>query len=373
MQNTKTALALILTFALLAAGCANAPNSAGDAKKTAGKIRIGLSMATLKEERWQKDKDFFEARAKEVGAEVSVQVADNDEAKQSNQVDNLLTQGLDVLVIIPHNAQTAASMVERAKAQGVPVISYDRLIASDQVDLYVSHQISRVGQMQAEYALKHAPKGNYIMVYGASTDNNSQLIKEAQAKVLHDAVAQGDIKLVAEQNAKDWSPAEAQKIVENALTQNNNNVVAVVAANDGTAGGSIEALAAQGLAGKVVVTGQDADIAALQRIVEGKQSMTVYKPIKPLAYGAVDAAVKLAKKEKPDTNAALKAVNKEVPSMLYDPLVVDKSNVLETVVKDGYQKFDDIYKNVPPDQRPKPTARLQYLLPGRDEETARLS
>ncbi len=344
----------VITALLFIAGCTTAPEATGgNQPKTAGKLRVGFSMDTLKEERWTRDKANMEERAKELGVELIVTVANGDDARQANDVDNLLTQKVDVLIIAAHNAQTAAAMVEKAKAQGVPVISYDRLIKSDAIDLYVSHQVSRIGQMQAEYALKNAPKGNYFMIYGAATDNNALLLKDAQLATLKPAIDKGDIKIVAEQAAKDWRPEEAQKIVENALTQNKNNVAAIVASNDGTAGGAIEALAAQGLAGKVIVTGQDADIAALQRIVAGTQTMTIYKPIKPLAYGALDAAIALSKKEKPPTNAMLKAVNKEVPCMLYDPIVADKANIMQTVIKDGYQKLEDVYKNVPKDQWPK--------------------
>jgi D-xylose transport system substrate-binding protein len=348
----------VAVAALLLSGCVTAPEqpsatNTGGERPSAGKVRVGFAMGTLKEERWQRDKKHMEEYAQEMGLDLSVVVADNDEGKQANQVDNLLTKGIDVLIIAPHNAQTAAAMVEKAKAQGVPVISYDRLIKSDALDLYVSHQAVKIGEMQAEYALKNAPKGNYIMVYGASTDNNALILKDAQMKVLKPAIDRGDIKIVAEQHAKDWRPEEAQKIVENALTQNKNTIAAVVASNDGTAGGAVEALAAQGLAGKVLVTGQDADKPACQRIVENKQSMTIYKAIKPLAKAALDAAVKLAKKEKPETNAAILAVNKEVPAFLLPPQVADKANMAETVVKDGYQTKEDVYANVPKDQWPK--------------------
>lgn len=348
----------VVVASLFISGCVTAPeqpsaNNTGGERPAAGKVRVGFAMATLKEERWQRDKLHMEEYAKEMGIELSVVVADNDESKQANQVDNLLTKGIDVLIIAPENAQTAASMVEKAKAQGVPVISYDRLINSDALDIYVSFQSVKIGEMQAEYALKNAPKGNYIMVYGASTDNNALILKDAQLKVLKPAIDRGDIKIVAEQHAKGWRAEEAQKIVENALTQNKNNIAAVVASNDGTAGGVIEALAAQGLAGKVLVTGQDADKFACQRIVEGKQAMTIYKSIKSLAKAALEAAVKLAKKEKPETNATIKAVNKEVPAFLLPPQVADKANMATTVIKDGYQKAEDVYANVPKDQWPK--------------------
>lgn len=349
-------LSLFIVSTLLFAGCSSAPDKMGG--RVDGKVFIGFAMDTLKEERWTRDKTHFEERCKELGVQCEVTVANNSPETQANQVDNLLTKGINVLAIVPNNAQQAASMVEKAKAQGVPVISYDRLIKSDQIDLYVSHQVTRIGTMQAEYALKHAPKGNYIMVYGDAADNNSIILKDAQMSILKPAIDKGDIKIVSEQAAKGWGREEALKIVENALTQNKNDVVAVVASNDGTASGAVQALAAQNLAGKVVVTGQDADLPAVQYIAEGKQTMTVYKPIKPLAYSAVDAAIKLAKKEKPEQNATIKAVNKEIPAFLHDPLILDKENIMQTVIKDGYHKFEDVYKNVPPDKRPRQTAKL---------------
>lgn len=358
-RKLQICLGLLLAAIVAVSGCVSAPTdqnaggtAGGGTKNASGKIRVGLAMDTLKEERWQRDKQQMEERAKELGVDLEVTVANNDAGRQANDVDNLLTKGLDVLIIIPTNAQTAAAMVEKAKKQGVPVISYDRLIKSDDIDIYVSHQVTRIGKMQADYAVQNMPKGNYVMVYGAFTDNNALLLKEAQLATLKPLVDKGDIKIVAEQSAKDWRPEEALKIVENALTQNKNNVQAIVASNDGTAGGAIEALAAQGLAGKVLVTGQDADLAALQRIVAGTQTMTIYKPIKPLAYGAIDAAVKLAKKEKPETNAMLRAVNKDVPCMLYDPKTIDKNNVLD-VVRDGYQPLEKVYANVAKDKWPK--------------------
>ena len=174
--------------------------------------------------------------------------------------------------------------------------------------------------------------------------------------VLRPAVERGDIKIVVDQPAKEWSPKEALNIVENALTLANNNVVAVLAANDGTAGGAVEALAAQNLAGKVLVTGQDAELPALQSIVQGRQTMTIYKPLQPLAYGAVDAALKLARGETVQTNDTVDNGKKKVPSMLYEPQAVDKNNIVATVVKDGYQTLEKICEKVPAGQCPKADA-----------------
>lgn len=368
MRKIKGFVLLNVIFGLLVmSGCVNAPtttqtntpasNSNGQtASSTDGKkVKIGFAMDTVKEERWQRDKEAFEAYCKKVGAECEITVANNNAERQANDVDNLLIKGIDVLVIAPHDATQAASMVDKAKAKGIPVISYDRLINSDKIDAYISHQVPVIGQKIAEYALQKVPKGNYVMVYGASTDNNAIIMKNEMLKVLKPAVDKGDIKIVADQHATDWKPEEALKIVENALTQNADKIDCVVASNDGTAGGAISALEKKGLAGKVVVTGQDAEKIALQRIAEGKQSMTIYKSITELASAAIDAAIKLAKKEslseaKPFKNDKL---GKEIPAILLEVVVVDKDNLMTTVIKDGWVKFEDVYANVPADQRPK--------------------
>jgi D-xylose transport system substrate-binding protein len=355
----KSKLFLLGVIVFFISGCVRAPqpggnNSVAGTNQAGGPVKIGFSMATLEEERWVRDKEAFEAHCKKLQVECVVTVANKRADKQANDVDNLLTQGVNVLVIAPHDATQAAAMVDRAKAKGVPVISYDRLINSDKIDLYISHQVPVIGRKIAEYALQKVPKGNYVMVYGASTDNNALILKKEQLSVLQPAIDRGDIKIVADQHATDWKAEEAMKIVENALTQNNDNVQAVVASNDGTASGAIAALFKKGLAQQVLVTGQDAQISALQSIAEGKQTMTVYKPIIPLANGAVEAAIKLAKKETlsgvtPFMNDTLK---KEIPAILLEVQVVDKENLPSTVIKDGYASYDQVYANVPADQRP---------------------
>src|SRR5215204_3649413 len=355
----------ILSLAIIAFGCA-APTSENGSTTTAqngspasdrknDKIRIGFAMATVREERWKRDHDAFEEHCKTMNVECEITVADNSSSRQANDVDNLLTKGIDVLVIAPQEATEAAAMVEKAKAQGVPVISYDRLINSDKIDLYVSHQVPVIGRKIAEYAVQKVPKGNYVMVYGSSTDNNAKIMEKEQLAVIQPLVDKGDIKIVANQFIPGWKPEEALKFAENALTQNNNDIAAFVVSNDGMAGGVVSALENKGLTGKILVTGQDAEKAALQRIAEGKQTMTVYKPIIPLASAAVEAAIKLAKKEslsdsKPFMNDAIK---KEIPAILLEVMVVDKDNLMTTVIKDNFASFEDVYKNVPADQRPK--------------------
>ena len=348
-------VAALLLLVAFAASCVEQPQQqTGEGGPKKGTIRIGLSMDTLKEERWQRDRDLFLARARELGAEVLVQSANGDDRVQVQQADNLLTQGVDVLVVIPHNGEVAASIVEAAKAKNVPVISYDRLIRSSEPALYISFDNEKVGELQARYLLERAPKGNYLLIGGAPTDNNALLFRKGQMNVLKPAVDSGDVKIVSDQFAKDWLASEALRITEDALTKSGNQVTAVVASNDATAGGAISALEVQKLAGKVLVSGQDADLSALQRIVAGTQSMTVYKPVHLLARRAAEAAVSLARGEKVQSTSAINNGKIDVPSILLEPVVVDKANIVETVIKDGYQKLEAVYENVPADQRPKP-------------------
>jgi D-xylose transport system substrate-binding protein len=230
------------------------------------------------------------------------------------------------------------------------------LIKNSDVDLYVSHQVVKIGEMQAKYLLDHVNKkpANFVIVGGSPTDNNALLLHQGQMNILKPAVDRGDVKIVTDQYAKEWQASAALNIVENALTQANNQIDAVVASNDGTARGAVQALEGQNLAGKVLVSGQDADLASLQLIVLGKQTMTIYKPIQPLAYVAVESAIKLARGEKVDTTDTVDNSFKKVPSILLEPIAVDKNNIVTTVVKDGYQTLDKICANVPPDKCPKP-------------------
>jgi len=315
-------------------------------------IRIGLSLDTLKEERWQRDRDLFVQYAKELGAEVVVQAANGDDRVQMQQAENLLTQGVDVLVVVPHNGEVMGSIVDAAKGQNVPVIAYDRLIRNSEPALYISFDNEKVGELQARYLLDRAPKGNYVLIGGAPTDNNALLFRKGQMNVLQPALDQGSIRIVSDQWARDWLASEALRATENALTQANNDVVAIVASNDATAGGSVQALEGQKLAGKVLVSGQDADLGGLQRIVAGTQSMTVYKPIALLARRAAEAAVALGRHQKLETTSKVNNGKIDVPSILLEPIVVNKDNIVETIIKDGYHKMDDVYRNVPREQWP---------------------
>lgn len=358
-------VALLLTFSLAgcgivsdgSSGSASSESNAGvnvgnaDEGKDKGKIVIGMSMDTLKEERWQKDRDIFTEKVKELGGEVKVLAANGDDAIQLSQAEQLISQGVDVLVVIAHNAEAAAPIVDKAHKEGIKVIAYDRMINNAEVDYYISFDNVRVGELQAQAVIEAAPKGNIAYIGGADTDNNAHMFKAGAMNILKPLEEKGDIKIVYDQFSKDWKPEEALKNMENALTATKNDIQGVVAANDGTAGGAIQALNAQGLAGKIPVSGQDADLAAVQRIAEGTQLMTVYKPIKSIATKAAEMAVAIAKGEEIPTEQTVYNGKIDVPSVLLDPIPVTKDK-LTIVIEDGFHKLEDVYKNVPKDQWP---------------------
>ncbi|WHY86017.1 D-xylose ABC transporter substrate-binding protein [Neobacillus novalis] len=350
-------LLVVLLVGMLAAcggqdlGSKNVSGNKSDGKKS-GKIKIGLSVSDLTLERWQHDRDMFVDKAKSLGADVLVQSANGDEAKQLSQIQNMLSQGIDALVIIAINSDSLSPVVDQAKKEGIPVLAYDRLINNADVDAYVSFDNVRVGEMQAEAIVKQVPTGNYFMLGGSPTDNNAKMFRQGQMNVIKPLVDKGDIKIVGDQWAKDWDANEAMKIIENGLTANKNKIDAIVASNDSTAGGAIQALAGQHLDGKVAISGQDADLAAVQRIVEGKQTMTVYKPIKEIATKSAEVAVQLAKGEKVKGDSTVNNGKIDVPFIKLDPIMVSKDNVMDTIVKDSFHPYDEVYKNVPENERP---------------------
>ncbi|MCE9612730.1 MAG: substrate-binding domain-containing protein [Lentisphaerae bacterium] len=308
-------------------------------------IVIGLSMDTEKEARWQKDRDVFTARARELGAQVKTQSANSDDTRQIQDVKSLLANHVDVLVIIPHDGDAMAEGVREAAKAGVPVIAYDRLIRNCDLDLYLSFDNVKVGEMQARYLVEHLPggKGRIVRIYGAPTDNNAKIFKQGQDQVLAPLIARGDIEVVHEDWATDWDSANAKKIMNAALTRASSGFDAVLASNDGTAGGAIQALKEAGLAGKVIVTGQDADLVACQRIAAGQQAMTVYKPIQNLATRAAELAVTMARGKPVIANGAVANGQKDVPAVLLDIVSVDKDNLRQTIVAGGFHSEAEVF------------------------------
>ncbi|HSN91469.1 MAG TPA: substrate-binding domain-containing protein, partial [Anaeromyxobacteraceae bacterium] len=305
-----------------------------------------LSLPTQREERWVKDKVAMEAAAKQAGVDLRIQVTDNDAGKQVAQCENLISQGVKVLILAPHDASSASVIIDKAVKAGIKVVSYDRLVTDSTHDYYyLSFDNVKVGELQGEFITKKVPKGTYVVLAGSPTDNNAKLFREGAMKFIGPLAQKGDIKVVMDQFVKDWQPAEAQKLMEQALTANQNRIDAVLAPNDGTAGGAIQALAAQGLAGKVPVTGQDAELAGAIRIVQGTQSMTVFKDTRLLGKKAIEMAIALAEGKPIDTQGKVVFNNKkDVPSVLLTPFVVTRDNLDAMLIDSGYLKRERVYR-----------------------------
>jgi D-xylose transport system substrate-binding protein len=317
-----------------------------------GTLKIGFLMDSLKVERWQTDLDRFQKRAGELGAEVVVETAEGDDELQLQQAEKLLASGVKVLVLVPHDAGKAVRIVSAAKAKHVPLLCYERLVRDPDVTFFIGVDASVVGYLQASVISEQAPRGNYVLIGGSPSDINAKILHDAQMGVLKPMVDRSAIRIVSDTWTKDWDPSEAYAHMAAAIETTKGDIAAVVASNDGTAGGAIQALEDHKLAGKVFVSGQDADLAAIIRILDGTQTMTVYKPLSSQAKLAAEAAVAYAKGDTVKTIAAISIGNKTIPATLLTPVAVTKENVKQTVIKDGFQNLETIQKSLPKEKWP---------------------
>jgi D-xylose transport system substrate-binding protein len=325
-------------------------SSSGASSSGAKSGKIALLLPESKTARYEsQDRPNFERKLKELcpDCEIVYSNADQDAAKQQQQAEAALTQGAKVLVLDPVDSASAASIVTRAKQSKVPVISYDRLITGAAVDYYISFDNAQVGKLQGTALVdklkKDGKKGSIVMINGAPTDNNAKLFKQGA----HSVIDSSGFKVAKEYDTPDWSPDKAQAEMEQAITAvGKNGFVGVYAANDGNAGGAVAAMKSNGVDPKSVpITGQDAELAGIQRIVNGEQYMTVYKAIKPEAEAAAQLAVDLLQGKQPSAGVVNGKTNNgqiDVPSVLLKPVAVTKENIQDTIIKDGFWKASEI-------------------------------
>lgn len=326
-----------LLIVLLLTAC-----SATKAEETAvqKQVTVGFLMDTLNEERWVKDRAYFTEEVQKQGANIQVAVAHGNDALQIEQAEKMIRSHVDILVIVPHNAQAMAAIVHQAHKANIQVISYDRIVKNADIDLYISFDNERVGQLQAEELLKSVPQGNVVYIGGASTDHNSHLLKKGAMNVLAPLIRSGDIRIQYDQWTKNWQPKEAAKGMEEALRINHHQIDAVIAANDATAYAAMQVIKQQRMVKKIAVIGQDADGVNIQAIQQGTQLATVYKPVKKLSSVAAKTAVSMAKKQKVDITDSIDNGKNNIPSILLEPILVTKKNIQNTVVKDGFYQED---------------------------------
>ena len=312
---------------------------------------IGVSWSNFQEERWKTDEAAIKAEIAAGGGSYISADAQSSAAKQLTDIEALIARGAKALIVLAQDANAIRPAVEKALNEGIPVVGYDRLIEIKDV-LYITFYNKEVGRLQAREVFKVKPQGNYVFIKGSSADPNADFLHAGQLEVLKAAIDSGKIKIVGNAYTDGWLPANAQRNMEQFLTASGNKVDAVVASNDGTGGGAVAALAAQGLAGSVPVSGQDGDHAALNRVALGTQTVSVWKDSRDLGKAAGEAAIKLAKGTK---LAALPGKvtwadgPRKVPmtSILLKPVAVTKDN-LDTVIKAGWVKQDVVCRGVRP-------------------------
>jgi len=308
-------------------------------------IKIGFSIENVKGERWQTDLYEFRQRAQELGASVITRDAKGDDEVQLRQVKELLDAGIDALVFLPHDTNKAAPIVAAAHAKNVPVVSYDRL-ASAPVDLYVGFDLFSVGILQARSLVEQAPRGNYLLLGGSPLDGNSKIVRAGQMKILQPFIDRRAIKIVADIWVPEWSGTQAYLLVSDKLQRLDVPLTAIVASNDSIAGGAIQALDDQKLSGKVFVSGQDADLAGVERLFDGTQLMTVYKPVGKEARTAAEAAVRLARHQEVE-GTSVRNGDRTTKAILLPPVAVTAQNAKDTVFKDGFQKPEVVKQGLP--------------------------
>jgi D-xylose transport system substrate-binding protein len=344
-------MALALAMAVVACGDDDDDGGAGGGGGGDGEGgTIALLLPETKTARYEAhDRPNFERKVEELcpDCEIIYSNADQDAAQQQQQTEAAITQGAEVLVLDPVDAAAAGPLVTRAKSQDIPVISYDRLITDADIDYYISFDNEKVGQLQGESLVQKleedGAQGDIVMINGAPTDNNATLFKKGAHSVIDDS----PFNVAREYDTPDWSPDRAQQEMEQAITAlGKDGFVGVYAANDGTAGGAIAAMKGNGIDPKTIpTTGQDAELAAIQRILTGEQYMTVYKAIKPEAEAAAELAVALVRGEEPPAGLVNDQVPngmKDVPSVLLEPVAVTKENIQDTIVKDEFYPVDEI-------------------------------
>jgi D-xylose transport system substrate-binding protein len=304
--------------------------------------QVAFLLSTLQEERYQKDVKYFEARAKELGLRVVTLAADNDNAKQIAQVEDVLTQGVKVLVIQPTDSQAASSYVRLAHERGAKVIAYDRAIIAPDLDYYVSHDSYRVGVLQAQAALRATGnKGKYVILSGQAGHSVATEITRGYKDTLAPYIARGDIEIVSEQSHSAWSPEQALRTVEDALTRTGNHVDAILANNSGMARGAVQAVTAAGLS-HVFIAGADADAANINFVCQGKQSIEVLKDIEPLARTAAETAKRLYDGASPMAGSSMTFGGKSVPVAAVRVEVITPDNVKPMLVDTGFLTADEL-------------------------------
>ncbi|MEX2444724.1 MAG: substrate-binding domain-containing protein [Alkalispirochaeta sp.] len=351
-MNKRWLFSVVILFMVgLVVSCPGRSGEGGEAGSEGaedGPVRIGFSVATdtFIIERWNKDIKVFNSAANELGAEVLLQMSAGGTQAQIEQIRYLLTQDIDVLVVLPHDTDMLAGVVRAANDRDIPVISYDRLIQGVPVRAFISFDNKKVGRLFGEALTDAVPQGRYLIVNGSVRDNNSYRVNSGLYEVIGPYIEREDIEIVEEIWLDAWSSDEARERIGEVL-ERTTDIDAISASNDQIANAAIQLLSERRMAGEVAVVGQDADLLSTQRVVEGLQLMTVYKPIHRLATRAVEIAVAIAKDEAPEPDRyTTNDSGSEIPFYVEEPQAVFSWNMDETIIRDGFHSAEDVYRTI---------------------------
>jgi len=329
-------------FVLLVLTCIFSMGCSKEAKKK-DKLTIGILFDFLSVESRVRQRDSLVEFAKEYGVNLVFQSANGDEKTQLQQAENLISQGVDALAILAQNTEACKPIILGCKEAGIPLIVTDRPIENEDIDVFVGLNNYVIGYMQVDYMLSKKPEGKWALISGAPTDPLCRIWHDSWMERLKPYVDSGKIQIVADERCDNWDPNIALKHMENILTVNRDNLDVAMVMNDGLGTGVTQALEARGLAGKVLMCGLDGETVAYQRIVQGKQAMTVFMDDVAIADALIKTAISAAKKETIVTNGTIDNGFKQVPAFLVEPVAVDINNLEEVVIKGGYVAREDIY------------------------------
>jgi len=307
--------------------------------------KIGFMLPHLNNHRYLIEKSVFIERVEKLGGKVLFRVADNDEEKQIQQLKEILKEGIDILVLDPVNRFRGAEMVRMAHDKGIKVISYDRLVANCDVDALITFDANAIGKQMADYAIKNKPTGNYIILGGDKSDVNAVMIDSAVEKSLGPSIKSGNIRIIHKSYIEKYSPEDAENTVTTCLNLSLEKLDVIITSGDAIAQGAIKALQKFGLDGQVFITAQNGELFACKNILAGKQSMTIYKPVKKMAALAAEIAVNLYKGDKISQyfKSTLFNGSIDVPSYFFDVITVDASNMKSTIIADGFYSESEVY------------------------------
>ncbi|MCF6241579.1 MAG: substrate-binding domain-containing protein [Bacteroidales bacterium] len=306
------------------------------------KVKVGILFSSYKASRWPLENKYLEEKINELGGELITKITEGDELEQNAQADELFKQGIDVLIIIPVNANNAAGIVRKAHKKGIKVIAYDILVRNTDLDFFVTFTGVKAGEYMAEYTVKKIPEGNYILLYGDRSDKNAQDIHKGVRNVLNPYIEKGKIKILFESYTEQWATENAEHLAAKAIQFSGTKVDAIIATFNSITYGAEAAVKKYNLQDSILVVGHDPDIPVCKQILEGKDVLAVHKTVKSIAYKTAEIVFQLVNNQKIEHNTFINNGRMDVPSIVLDPVVINKNNIQQLIFDEGFIKKEDV-------------------------------